>query len=75
MDGFRFLEELERQERAGGGAPSTPVVVMTGRDLDDEERELLAGHVEQIFDKNRHSPDELLDLLATRITASAPRAR
>ena len=47
LDGFGFLNELRGRE----GADEVPVVVVTGRDLTTDEREILGLSVRRIFDK------------------------
>jgi signal transduction histidine kinase/CheY-like chemotaxis protein len=47
LDGFGFLNEL----RGRDGGDAIPVVVVTGRDLTTEEREILGLSVRRIFDK------------------------
>jgi hypothetical protein len=37
------------------------VIVVTAKDLTEEDRRRLNGHVIQILQKGGHSPDELLD--------------
>jgi CheY-like chemotaxis protein len=56
MDGFDFLAEFRsRTEWA-----AVPVIVVTAKDLTDEDRSLLAGGVERIVEKGALTPDELL---------------
>ena len=68
MDGFEFLEELRR--RPGGRA--IPVVVMTAKDLTDEDRRRLNGGVEHVVQKGAHSRDDLLRELRELVAAHAP---
>ena len=56
MDGFTFLEELRRQ----GSGERIPVIVVTAKDLTEEDCARLNGWVERIFRKGAHSRDELL---------------
>ncbi|MGH7310118.1 MAG: response regulator, partial [Candidatus Rokuibacteriota bacterium] len=56
MDGFEFLAELRRH-------PSwrdIPVLVLTAKDLTDEDRRRLNGEVERIIQKGAYDRDELL---------------
>jgi signal transduction histidine kinase/CheY-like chemotaxis protein/PAS domain-containing protein len=55
MDGFEFLEELRRNPQWH----DIPVVVVTARDLSDEDRSRLNGGAERIIQKT--GGDELLD--------------
>jgi CheY-like chemotaxis protein len=62
MDGFEFLNELR-------GRPDwrdIPVVVITARDLTDEDRERLNGGVERIIQKSDR--DEMLRQLTREIS-------
>ena len=56
MDGFDFLEELRRHEEWR----LIPVVIVTARDLSQEERARLNGSVERILQKGSYSRDSLL---------------
>jgi PAS domain S-box-containing protein len=64
MDGFEFLDELRGTPEGAG----VPVVVLTAKDLSNEERGRLNGGVARILQK---SPDGLEDFLAElrRLTA------
>ena len=57
MDGFTFMEELRRRP----DCRHIPVIVVTAKDLTDEDRRRLNGHVIQILQKGGYSPNELLD--------------
>jgi signal transduction histidine kinase/CheY-like chemotaxis protein len=56
MDGFQFLEQLRSLEECR----TIPVIVLTAKDITDEEHRWLNGRVEQVFRKGAHSRDELL---------------
>jgi len=66
MDGFIFIEELRRRP----DCRHVPVIVVTAKDLTEEDRRRLNGHVIQILQKGGYSTQELLDeiqeLLAVR---------
>jgi len=73
MDGFAFLETVRR--RAGW---STPVVVITAKDLTIEDHGRLNGGVHQVLRKGAYEVDELLQHVrhlvaehATRLPAGA----
>ncbi len=56
MDGFEFLAEVRRH-------PSwreIPILVLTAKDLTDEDRRRLNGEVERIIQKGAYDRDELL---------------
>ena len=52
MDGFDFLAELRKNEVWQG----IPVVVLTSKDLTQEERQVLSGNVEKGTSKGRAMP-------------------
>jgi PAS domain S-box-containing protein len=56
MDGFEFLMRYRDLE---GGA-STPIIVITAKDLDEEDRQRLAGGVERIIEKGGLTREQLL---------------
>jgi PAS domain S-box-containing protein len=71
MNGFEFLREM----RAHAEWRSIPVVVVTAKELTDEDRQQLNGGVEAVVQKGGHTREELLaeirDLVATRAKRSA----
>ena len=71
MDGFEFLAEF----RARDEWRAIPVVVVTAKDLTDEDRRYLGGGVQRILQKNMRSQDEFLSELAQALTACVGRAR
>jgi PAS domain S-box-containing protein len=58
MDGFEFLDELRRSGGAGGGG--VPVVVLTGKDLTEEDRRRLNGGVARVVQKRDRGPEAVL---------------
>jgi signal transduction histidine kinase/DNA-binding response OmpR family regulator/HAMP domain-containing protein len=56
MDGFELLRELRRNE----SWQTIPVVVVTARDLSEEDRRQLAGSVRQVIAKGGAGQSELL---------------
>jgi adenylate cyclase len=56
MDGFDFLLRYRDLE----GCASTPVIVITAKDLTKEDRERLAGGVERIIEKGGLTREQLL---------------
>ena len=61
MDGFEFLDELRRRP----DWQNIPVVVITAKDLTDEDRDRLNGGVERIIQKSDR--DEMLRQLSREI--------
>lgn len=56
MDGFGFLEELHKHDRFR----SIPVIVITAKDLSENDRLRLNGGVERVIQKGTYKRDELL---------------
>jgi CheY-like chemotaxis protein len=56
MDGFEFLDALRQRD----GARRIPVVVITAKDLTEEDRRRLNGGVERVVQKSGHEPEALL---------------
>jgi CheY-like chemotaxis protein len=59
MDGFDFLIELH----ANTDWRNIPVVVLTAKDLTDEDRRMLSGRVEQILEKDAWTHDQIVTLI------------
>ena len=57
MDGFDFLVEF----RAKADCASTPVIVVTAKDLTDDDRSRLSGGVERIVEKGALTASDLLE--------------
>ncbi|MGI9264047.1 MAG: response regulator, partial [Gammaproteobacteria bacterium] len=56
MDGFEFLVEM----RAHDDWRELPVIVLTAKDLTEEDRRRLSGRVEQIIEKGAQSHEQVL---------------
>jgi len=56
MDGFEFMETLRRR----GDGKRLPVIVITAKDLTEEDHRRLNGGVERIIQKGARSPEEVL---------------
>ncbi len=56
MDGFTFLEHLRRDDRM----KDVPVIVITAKELTQEDKARLHGSIEHILSKGGFSRDELL---------------
>ncbi|MGB5718756.1 MAG: PAS domain S-box protein, partial [Gammaproteobacteria bacterium] len=59
MDGFDFLLEM----RANVEWQDIPVVVLTAKDLTEEDRRVLSGRVEQIVEKGASSNEKIMQLI------------
>ena len=67
MDGFQFLEHLRADESHSG----IPVVVISAKDMDEEERSQLNGHVSRVIDKRGQSSTALLPEVTRLVRAAA----
>jgi signal transduction histidine kinase/DNA-binding response OmpR family regulator len=56
MDGFEFVERV----RGDGGLQSLPIIVVTAKDLSEEDRRRLNGHIVGLVEKRGVSQDALL---------------
>lgn len=69
MDGFELVDAMHRDEVL----KTIPVVVITAKDLTDEDRKRLNGHVSRVLQKGLYRRDELLrhvsQLVAVRVRA------
>jgi PAS domain S-box-containing protein len=63
LDGFGFLEAM----RHNPATASIPVVVLTAKDLTEEERERLSGGVARVVQKDTSGPDMLIAQLHAAI--------
>jgi CheY-like chemotaxis protein len=59
MDGFEFLDGL----RARGISPAAPVVVITAKELTDQDRQRLNGGVARVLAKGPRSQEDLVSAL------------
>jgi len=71
MDGFEFVAEFRRHE----AWRAIPVVVVTAKDLSQDDRERLNGHVQKILQKGTHGRDQLLAEVRELVSASVARRR
>jgi CheY-like chemotaxis protein len=67
MDGFQFVEAVHHH----ASWRTIPIVVVTAKDLTEDDRRRLNGYVEQILQKGAYSRDVLLrqirDLVAVYV--------
>jgi signal transduction histidine kinase/CheY-like chemotaxis protein/HAMP domain-containing protein len=59
MDGFDFLIEM----RANPEWQDIPVIVLTAKDLTEEDRRILSGRVEQIVEKGACTQEQMIGLI------------
>jgi len=59
MDGFDFLLEM----RSHTDWQDIPVIVLTAKDLNEEDRRVLSGRVEQVVSKGAHAHDQVVNLV------------
>jgi CheY-like chemotaxis protein len=71
MDGFEVMAKIRSEARWR----SIPVVVITAKDLTDEDRARLNGGVARIFRKGTVARDELLRELGLLLDGPAPPSR
>ena len=64
MDGFEFIAELHKNKEW----QTIPVIVVTAKDLTDEDRLRLNGYVEKILLKEDYNCNELLSRIRTFVT-------
>lgn len=75
MDGFEFMAELRRTPNT----PRVPVIVITAKDLTEEDQRRLNGEVIRVMGKHESSTEqwmrEVRDVLAMRRTSPGPPTR
>ncbi len=68
MDGFEFLDELRKKS----GRPGIPTVVITAKDLTEQDRNRLNGSVDRIVQKGAYSREDLLAQVRDLVTSYVP---
>ncbi|MDX1486682.1 MAG: response regulator, partial [Acidiferrobacterales bacterium] len=67
MDGFQFVDQLRKSQRWR----DIPVIVVTAKDLTEDDRRRLNGYVERVLQKGAYNSEELLrevcSLVRTRV--------
>jgi CheY-like chemotaxis protein len=66
MDGFSFMQELRRRPECR----SVPVIIITAKDLTDDDRRRLNGEVARIVQKGTTSAEDLLAEIRSLIPAT-----
>ena len=69
MDGFGFLAAM----RAKPEWQHIPVIVITAKDLTAEDRARLAGNVEEVFEKNACTREQLLEHVRAAVASCSTR--
>jgi signal transduction histidine kinase/DNA-binding response OmpR family regulator len=69
MDGFEFVAEFRKRE----SWRSIPIVVVTGKEISDEDRARLNGGVERILQKGTYTRESLLREVRDLVTACVAR--
>jgi len=69
MDGFEFVAEFRRHEAWRG----IPIIVVTAKDVTDEDRERLNGGVERILEKGAYPREALLQHVRDLVAACVAR--
>jgi CheY-like chemotaxis protein len=65
MDGFDFLVRLRAEQRWA----DIPVVVITAKELTEEDRHRLNGHAAHVLSKGMYTRDQLISLVKKTIDA------
>jgi CheY-like chemotaxis protein len=68
MDGFEFVERLSRDPKTA----DIPIIVLTAKDLTQEDRERLNGSVERCFQKGSLNQHQLLSALKAGLIKCQP---
>ncbi|MCZ6681638.1 MAG: response regulator, partial [Planctomycetota bacterium] len=68
MDGFEFVQELRKVE----SRRSIPIVVVTAKDISDDDRRRLTGNVERVLQKGSYERKELLEQVRSLISTCSP---
>lgn len=71
MDGFTFAQKL----RENPDYKAVPVVVLTAKDLTDEDRMRLNGYVEKILQKGAWSREDLMNDIRDMVAQSRPQTK
>ena len=65
MDGFDFLMAMRAQPEW----QHIPVIVLTAKDLTKDDRDRLAGKVEEVLEKNAYTREQLLQRVSEAVAA------
>jgi len=68
MDGFEFVEQLRQKSEY----QTIPVVVVTAKDITDEDRRRLNGYVKKFLQKRASNLDDMLREVRTMVATCMP---
>ncbi len=68
MDGFEFVEQLRREPEC----QTIPIVVVTAKDITDDDRRRLNGYVRKFLQKRASSLDDMLNEVRAMVVACMP---
>ena len=71
MDGFEFVQRLREEEENRW----IPIIVVTAKDLTEEDRRQLAGGVEHIIDKGAFTQGDMLQQIRDLVTQHSSTAK
>ena len=71
MDGFEFLRELRARKEWQG----IPVIILTAKELTEEDRRRLNGKVERIIEKGAYRFEDLVGELRRVVTRGSQAAQ
>jgi CheY-like chemotaxis protein len=69
MDGFEFLDEMHAHKEWA----SIPVVVLTAKDLTEDDRDRLNGHVSRVLQKGTYQRNELVEYVSQVVSSRVRR--
>ncbi len=68
MDGFQFVEEIRKQEKL----KSIPIIVVTAKDLNQEDLQRLDGYVKLVVQKGSYNHQDLLREVQRLVSTNKP---
>ena len=68
MDGFEFVSEIGRHQEWR----SVPIIVVTAKDVSEEDRRKLSGSVEKILQKGANTRRQIVEEIRGLVNANAP---
>ena len=68
MDGFEFVHRIRQREDVS----AIPIVVITAKELTEEDRQRLKGGVAGLIERQGLDPDDLVNMLQTQVASVQP---